>query len=163
MKIINAFLDVVLKTIMVLSAASVLIVSTLQIVSRFVTQLPIGWSMDVLRMSFIYAVFSGAAYCAKNNDHINLDIVLSFMSKRTRNMVETGILLAVMIFCAVVATVGYRYSLTGLNQNAPFIPIKMTYMYAAVPVSFAIMTFYYLLQVISRVKIILAPEETTES
>ncbi len=61
MRTLSAILDVVLKTIMVVSAASVLIVSTLQIISRFITQLPIGWSMDVLRMSFIYAVFSGAA------------------------------------------------------------------------------------------------------
>lgn len=163
MKAINAFLDVVLKTIMVVSAASVVVVSALQIISRFVTQLPIGWSMDALRMSFIYAVFSGAAYSAKNNDHINLDIVLSCMAPRLRRVVETGILLVVMSFCIFVSIIGYRYSLTGLNQNAPFIPIKMTYMYAAVPVSFAIMSFYYLRLLAARLKQLFAPEEVTES
>ncbi len=72
---------------------------------------------------------------------------------------EAVLLSIVMVFCVFVTCIGYRYALTGLNQNAPFIPIKMTYMYAAVPVSFAIMSYYYLQLVIAHLRRLLKPEE----
>ena len=88
LNLLDKTLDVILKFIMGLSALMVMSVSTLQVISRFVTQLPIGWSTDVLRMSFIYAIFSGAAYCAKLNSHINLDVILSLFSDRIRKILE---------------------------------------------------------------------------
>ncbi|MEY8337740.1 TRAP transporter small permease [Lachnospiraceae bacterium 62-35] len=159
MHLIDKTLDIILQIIMAVSSLSVMLVSTLQVISRFITQLPIGWSTDVLRMSFIYAVFSGAAYCAKLNSHINLDVVLSLFSDRIRKVMETIIFLAVTAFCCFVAVIGIRYAVSGLNQNAPFLPVKMTWFYAAVPVSFIIMTYYYLGHFINGLKELMRKKE----
>lgn len=162
LNLLDKTLDVILKFIMGLSALMVMSVSTLQVVSRFVTQLPIGWSTDVLRMSFIYAIFSGAAYCAKLNSHINLDVILSLFSDRIRKILEMLIFLLVMCFCCLIAVVGIRYAISGLNQNAPFIPLKMTWFYAAVPISFILMTYYFGRHFINEVRSLLGGKEKKE-
>lgn len=141
---VNAALDVVLRTIMAVSTASVLVVSFIQILSRFVMQMSVGWSTDVLRLSFIYAIFSGIAYCGKMNEHINLDIFLAVLKPRTRRVVETAVVAVVAVFCAVLAWYGYRYTLFGMRQAAPFLRIPMATYYAAVPISMALMAYYYL-------------------
>ncbi len=161
MHFIDKTLDFILRIIMALSAVSVMLVSTLQVISRFVTQLPIGWSTDVLRMSFIYAIFSGAAYCAKLNSHINLDIILSLFPDRIRKIMETVIFLVVTIFCCFVASVGIRYAISGRNQSAPFIPLSMTWFYSAVPISFTIMTYYYGRHFIAGVRSLIGRKEET--
>ena len=150
MKYLNFALDILLKAVMAASTASVLIVSFIQIISRFVAQMSIGWSADVLRLSFIYAVFSGAAYCAKKNEHINLDILLSLLPVRKRMICETVILSVVTVFCAVLTKFGYVYTLSGLRLSAPFLPISMAVYYAALPLCTGIMTFYYLQLIIKN-------------
>lgn len=143
MKIINKAFDVILKTIMCVSTLGVIVISSIQIISRFITQLSIGWSTDIMRMCFIYAVFSGIAYCAKRNEHINLDIVLALFPKKGRKIIETIILLVVLVFCLFLTWHGVLYAKSGLNQAAPFTQISMAYYYSAIPVSTGIMSFYY--------------------
>lgn len=152
---INAILDTTLKTIMAISTASVLVISFIQIISRFVMQLPIGWSTDILRLSFIYAVFSGAALCAKKADHINLDILLSLLSAKKRIVAETIIMIVVCIFCVFLTRIGYDYTISGLTQKAPFTSLTMAVYYAAIPCCTAIMTFYYLQLVIHNIATLL--------
>ena len=127
---------------------SVLVVSLIQILSRFVVQMSVGWTTDVLRLSFIYAIFSGIAYCGRTNSHINLDIFISLLKPRTRRLLETILIAVVMIFCAILTWYGYRYTLFGMRQAAPFLRIPMATFYAAVPISMGLMAFFYLQQLI---------------
>lgn len=143
MKIINSILDTILKTIMIISSLGVLIVSTIQIVSRFISQMQIGWSTDILRLCFIYAVFSGIAYCAKNNEHLNLDVFLSVLPCKLRKVMEILILMVVIAFCAFLTKYGYDYTISGLNQAVSFTRMPMSIYYAAVPLSTGIMVIYY--------------------
>lgn len=156
MKYITSSLSLFLKTIMVVSSVCVLGVSVLQIISRFVTQLSIGWSTDILRLSFIYAVFSGMAYCAKENEHINLDIFTSMLPIFIRQIVETVLMLVVSIFCALLAYLGIKYSVSGFVQSAPFIRVPMSIYYMAIPVSMGLMAMYYFYHVINSLSTIIS-------
>lgn len=142
----------ILRIIMIISTSLVFLVTFIQVVSRFLFHMPIPWSSDMLRISFVWAVFCGAAVCAKNNEHIRMDMALNYISAKGRLMVEAAIFTVLAVFCAILTCFAVIYALAGLNQRAPYLPIPMTVMFMALPLCTGLMTAYYIPHVVITLK-----------
>lgn len=158
MKIIDSALTWILKIIMIISTAIVFLVCFIQVFSRFCFQISIPWSSDVMRICFIYAVFSGAAWCAKTDEHISLDVILSVLPNKARQLTELIIKLIIVFFCIFLTVFSIRYTVNGIAQRAPYLPINMSLFFAALPLSTGIMTYYYFMHFISGLKRLLQAE-----
>ena len=131
MKVVNTLLEKILLFVMILSSAVLTVVTFAGVIARFVLAMPIKWSSDVTRWSFIYAVFFGASYAAKTNSHLNLDVVLGTMPPKVRAMVEFLINVLLTCFCVLIAILGYRFTLSGMNQRMPYLNMPISVLYAA--------------------------------
>lgn len=151
METLNRALEKAMKFLMAAFSAIVFLVCFIQVVSRSVFQLSINWSQDIIRLCFIWAVFLGAAYCAKTNEQLNLDVVLSLLPDKTREIVEVIIQAAVLLFCVLLTVCGIEYVKSGMLQRAPYIPISMAWYFAAVPVSTGLMVFFYAQHIVNRI------------
>jgi len=151
MKYFDLFIEKLMKLGMVICATVVFVVCFIQVISRFVFQFSINWSQDILRLCFIWAVFLGAAYCAKTNEQLNLDVVLSLLPKTTREIVDIMIQTVVAVFCIFLTICGILYAKSGGSQRAPYIPITMAWFFGAVPVSTGLMVLFYTENIIRRV------------
>ena len=141
---LNKVLDTIIYSLMVLSSAILFLVTLAQVISRFVFQMPIPWSTDIIRLTFVYSVFFGAAYTAKNNDHLNLDVVLDLLKPRTRRFVNALTFLLLTVFCLFLAYIGWQFTMkSGLVQRLPYLKLPMTVMYISIPIGGAAMAFYY--------------------
>lgn len=47
----------------------------LQIVSRYVFQSPIGWTLEVCLTTWLWLVFWASAFCLRDRDHVRFDMV----------------------------------------------------------------------------------------
>jgi TRAP-type C4-dicarboxylate transport system permease small subunit len=145
MKAINKVVDTFLTIMMVLSAGGLFLLTFAQVIARFVFSLPIPWSTDIIRLTFVYSVFFGASYAAKNNEHLNLDVVLSIMKPRIRQIVELVIFAIVSAFTAFLCTIATIFTFeSGLTQRFPYLMIPMSIMYISILLGTGIMTFYYI-------------------
>ncbi|SKC86252.1 TRAP transporter small permease [Maledivibacter halophilus] len=150
---INKVVDKILDIGLVIAVGTVFIVTFLQVVSRFLFKLPIPWSTDIIRLSFVYVVFLGSALGMREKGHLNVDVIFNALPKKIRHMVGIAINLVLLVFFVAIVNLGFKFAQSGLTQGSPYLELPMTVYYMSVPLSAALM-FYYLIQhTIEEVKV----------
>lgn len=114
----------------------------LQVVSRFVFQLPIPWSTDIIRISFIYVIFLAVPVLIKLKDHITIDILLSVLPPKLLKLFEIIITIFILLFSIILCYSGYKFMMSSGNQFMPYLRVSMFYVYAVIPFSSLISIFF---------------------
>lgn len=152
MKIIDKFIDNIIELMMAASSLVLSVVTLLQVVSRFILKNPIAWGQDIVRLSFIYLVFWGGAYCVKEKGHLNIDILLTAVKSKTRYIMELLINIVLLIFFIFIIYYGFVFTQSGVTQKAPYLDIPMSIYYISLPTAGILMLYYQIKQVINQVK-----------
>ncbi|SNT27269.1 TRAP-type C4-dicarboxylate transport system, small permease component [Anaerovirgula multivorans] len=151
MKTLDRIVDFIVRFIMAFSALILSIVTTLQVVARYIFKSPIGWGQDIIRLSFIYLVFWGAAYCVKEKEHLNIDILLTSLKPKAKKILELGINIVLAFFFMFIIYYGFIFTQSGANQKAPYLSIPMSLYYLSLPTSGIFMIYYQLRQVMEQI------------
>ena len=152
MKIVDKFIDNIIELMMAASSLVLSVVTLFQVVSRFILKNPIAWGQDVVRLSFIYLVFWGGAYCVKEKGHLNIDILLTAVKGKTRYIMEFLINIVLLIFFAFIIYYGFVFTKTGVTQKAPYLDIPMSIYYLSLPTAGILMLYYQIKQIIDQIK-----------
>lgn len=121
----------ILGILSILSLAGVIVVVTIQILSRF---LPFSyiWTEELTRYLFLFAISFGTPLALMRNEFINVDLLINKMKHNARRFYDVGIYLAVLILTVVIAVEGYKFMLLGHNQSAATLPIQMSIIHASI-------------------------------
>ena len=81
----------------------------LQIVSRYVFNHPLGWTLEVCLTMWLWIVFWGSAFNLRDVDHIRFDMLYLECGKRTRRVMALVSAVAIVagIAAALPATLDY--------------------------------------------------------
>ena len=142
-RIIDKCIDIVAGVAM----GIVFLVTFLQVISRYAFQLNIPWSTDIIRLTFIYTVFFGAAIGMKEKGHLSMDILMSVLPKRAQIVLGLGINAVLIAFLVFVVRYGIQFTLGALTQNMPYLNMPISVLYAAIPVTAVLMIFYLVLNI----------------
>jgi len=123
--------------------AVMLIILTYQVILRFVFKNSNAWSEELARYLFIWFIYAGASYAAQKIAHIKIDSLMNLYPKRARKFIRyTGIIIWIMFNVVVIITgTNYVITLHQADQVSLGLGIRMSYIYAAIPVGYALMTF----------------------
>lgn len=152
MKIIDALVDGLSKTIMGVSACLVFVITFLQVLCRFVFKSPLPWSTDILRLAFTYLVFWGAAWCVREREHLNVDVVLAALPTGMRRLAEIFISLILCGFFLFLIWFGIQFCIFGWTQTTSYLPLPMTVYYASIPSAGAAMLYYMVRILVKQIR-----------
>lgn len=152
MKAADSIINSLVKLIMGVSSLVLSVVTLLAVITRFIFQNPIAWSQDIIRLCFVYLVFWGGAYCVKEKEHLNIDILLTSVNDRTRKIIEIIINIILLLFFVFLIYFGFIFMQTGVSQKAPYLPIPMSMYYLALPTSGILMLYYQIQILITQFK-----------
>lgn len=122
------------------------VVVFLQVVARYVVQYPLPWSEELARYLFIWASLLGAAIAVHRGGHISLGLLPT--ERWTR--LELGLRLGLTAFVVVLVVEGGRLVVLTAGQPSPALGVPMASVYAAVPVSAALMGVALLRRLVGR-------------
>ena len=142
---LNRIIDKLLDIVLAIAVGTVFIVTFLQVISRFLFKLPIPWSTDIIRLSFVYVVFLGAALGMREKAHLNVDVVFNSLPEKIRNIVGITINFVLLGFFVLIVSLGLKFAQSGFTQGSPYLELPMTIYYMSVPLA-AFLMFYYLIQ-----------------
>ncbi len=148
MKALNQIVDRLTKFVMGISAAAVFVITFAQVLCRYVLKSPLPWSTDILRLSFTYLVFWGAAWCVREKGNLNVDVVLTAMPVKMRKSTELLINMILCAFFIFLMVYGGQFAKSGLSQSTSYLPIPMTVYYASIP-SAALVMLFYMVQILA--------------
>ena len=101
------------------------------------------WGEEIVRYSFIYLAWIGAAAAVRERAHIRIDVLFNYVGRRTRAALYIfGDL--VMLVIALLAvwwsfeTVAVSWKFGSVSHG---LRVSMVWFLAAVPIGFALMTF----------------------
>lgn len=120
----------------------VLVISTfLQVLFRFAIKIPVPWTEEVTRISFVYMIFLGAALGVKYHRHLSVDLINSLPLRIKKVIVTVSYVLSIA-FMGTFTYFGWVHTLGARVQITPTLEISMFYLYLVLPVSGLIMTYY---------------------
>jgi len=152
MKLVTRVIDAIARTVMGTCAIVLFTVTFLQVVFRYLLKSPLPWSQDVVRLCFVYVVFWGAAYCVRDKAHLNIDVMLTLISRKARKVVEILINIILVAFFVFIAWVGIEFAKSGSTQTAPYLPIPMMVYYLSLPTSAVLMVYYMIKNILEQIR-----------
>lgn len=130
--------------------ASLIVVAVVvfaQVVSRSL-ELSIPWSTDVIRMSFIYLIFSGAAVASREREHISIDLLEAILPNRLALLFDAVVKVLAACIIAFLSWLGLVLVLGAGTQRMPYLDVPISYIYFAIPLFTAVMLLYQIGQII---------------
>jgi C4-dicarboxylate transporter, DctQ subunit len=118
------------ENIAVALLATVFISFILQILFRYVLGWPVGWTLEVSTLAWMWLVLWGAAFVVSERDEIRFDILYSAVSQRTRRgfAVATALALIALLAVSLPATVDYVMFMK--VEKASYIDIRLDYLFS---------------------------------
>lgn len=142
---VKFWVDSVLSWILITIVGAMTALVTYQVVVRYIFDSPSAFSEVLSRYLFIWLILFGAAYVFGLREHMAITFVKDKLKKKTRIVVEMVIELITVIFAyTVMITGGYNSAVRQMWQLDSALQIPMGVIYAAIPISGALMLFYFL-------------------
>lgn len=123
----------------------VMLVSTMfiEVVRREVLSYSSIWGEEIVRYSFIYLAWIGAAAAVKERGHIRIDVIMNYIGPRAKALLY----MFGDIVMFVVAVIALYYSYEAVHVSWKFgsvthgLRVSQVWFLAAVPIGFALVTF----------------------
>ncbi|MBU8730618.1 TRAP transporter small permease [Cytobacillus oceanisediminis] len=148
---IRIWLDRILAFLTVISFSGVIIVVTIQIMSRYLPYTAI-WTEELTRYLFIYSICFGAPLALLRGEFINVDLILTKMSHAFRRYYEMGIYLLIILLSGVLVKEGWFFTQLGENQTSATMPFQMSVIHAAIFIMSAFLLLYSIVKIIRLIR-----------
>ncbi|MBO9421771.1 TRAP transporter small permease [Labrenzia sp. R4_2] len=115
----------------------------IEVVRREVFAYSSIWGEEIVRYSFIYLAWIGAAAAVKERGHIRIDVLMQYVSSRVKALLY----IFGDIIMAIVAVIAFYWSLETVLVSAKFgsvthgLRISQVWFLSAVPLGFALILF----------------------
>ncbi len=120
-----------------------LVVIFAQVVSRYVFNWTPEWSEELARYLFVWVVFIGSALIMGESGHLAVQFVPNhFKGTATGKFLEIVINLSGYVFILILLTQGAKMTRVMTFQMSPGMEIPMSWVYAVIPLSSALMLLY---------------------
>lgn len=140
LKIMDEHLE---KSLMFLLLTGMCLLIFVQIIFRYVVNLPLAWTEEIARYFFIWLIYLGSSYAVKKRRHLKVDAVLLLFKARGRCITLVISNLFFLLFCIAMAYYGTDivYIMQFVRvQESPAVGIPMSLVYAAVPIGCLLMS-----------------------
>lgn len=138
------------------------IVVGLQFFTRYVLNDSLGWTEEVARLMLIILTYLGAVVCARNRNHIQVDLIYESLGERAQRWFRLIVDLISAVFFAFLAWTAAGFALTTrLKMSSIEMPKSIIYWICAV--SLLLMALHYLLHFISDLRSTEMPQSDSET
>ncbi|MGK7378780.1 TRAP transporter small permease [Planococcus sp. 1R117A] len=151
MSLFRKLIDRTLAFLTIASFSGVIIIVTVQIISRF-APFSFIWTEELTRYLFLYSICFGAPLALMRNEFINVDMLLNKMPNNFRRFYEVLIYLTIILLSMVMVIEGYNFTLLGNNQTSATMPFQLSVVHASLLIMSVFLVFYAVLKIIDLVK-----------
>jgi len=121
---------------------------SLQIVFRYVFNIPLAWSEEMARFSFAWVSFFGASALMRVREHINVAVFVDRFPPRLRAVAVFLANICALIFAYYFLVGGIALTTNEWAQLAPAMQIPMGWVYVVIPISAVLMAIWIVIQTI---------------
>lgn len=132
---------------------AIFLVVQLEVVLRFVFERPTSWSHEVSTFAICWVGFLAAGHVLRLGRHLEVDVLTSRISRKSRLVLGTATDAIAFIFCAYACYIGVRFvdiAFLMKATSASEIDTPLWIPYLAIPIGFGIFALEFLARLFSR-------------
>ena len=133
--------DHIEEVILTITISIMTLAVTAQIVCRYLFALPLDWSEELARFSFVWCIYMGASLACLRRKHLKVDAGLFLFPRVLRPWAELLGKLLFLVFAIILVYASWEHlvRITWTRpQLSPAMRISMGLAYAAIPLSFGL-------------------------
>lgn len=147
------FLNLLEGGLLAILLSTMIIVSATQILLRNVFETSITWGDPLLRMMVLWVGLLGAMVATRENNHISIDILSRYLSRRVNIASQLITDLFTSFVCALLAYHGARFVMQDHEANViAFADIPAWFFELIIPVGFGVISLRYLVRLASGIR-----------
>jgi C4-dicarboxylate transporter, DctM subunit len=130
--------------LLIVAAFTMVTAVFLQVIFRYILLMPLSWSEELARYTFMWTTFLGASVALRFNSLPNITLGLKFFPARIRPylyLVTNGLSL---LFCYQVIIQGTKLAWAALPDKSPGLDVTIAWAYAALPIGALFMLIHIL-------------------
>lgn len=148
-------IDALLKWFLVVLMGAMTLNVLWQVFSRFIMQNPSSFTEELARYMLVWVGILGASYVAGQKMHLAIDLLPSKLTGKPKIYINLFIELCILIFALAVMVIGgfrlVTITLT-LNQISAALQIQLGYVYAVLPISGMLISYYSIFFILGGLK-----------
>lgn len=132
--------------------AGLTVFAFVQVLFRFVFNLPLDWSEELIRYILIVLIYLSAAITVREDKMIKVELIDFIIKGKKRKVLELVInvfSMAFMIFLSYQTTFLVRNAIS-VNQTSPSLQIPLSIMYGIEGVMFVLMALMFVKQIVVK-------------
>jgi TRAP-type C4-dicarboxylate transport system permease small subunit len=112
------------------------------VVGRIFTGQSFGWTDELARQILVWMVMISVGLVLRRGGHLALTLAFSMVAPAIARWLKRLVLVFVIAFAAYSVWAGYGYMDLGRYQSSPVLGVSYAYIYAAIPVGFALLIYH---------------------
>lgn len=131
-----------------------MLVITVDVLSRYLFNLPIEGSLEIIRFVLVLTILFGIPYTTTRKQHVSIDIVTSKLSPWLRSRLESIMILISLLLVIVVVWRAIRYALlkNSMNEISAVLQIPFSPFVFAVAFGFALTGCVLVIQLLRKME-----------
>lgn len=101
MKVLKLLDEHIEEWILIATYTAMLVIATAQVFFRYVINLSLSWSQDLLTYMLIWSVFIGISLAVKKRKHIKVELAFVILSEKMQFYLKILSNLVFMLFCGI--------------------------------------------------------------
>jgi TRAP-type C4-dicarboxylate transport system permease small subunit len=135
----NKILEKGIRIVLCALMAGMVAINFANVVSRYYLNASLAWSEEISRFLLIWTVFLGAILAYAKDEHLSLDMVVSFLSPERRRVFAMIVDILVMLAMLFIIKGGYSLTADNFDWTSPAAEIPYGWVYIVVPFSGLVM------------------------
>ena len=115
------------------------VVTVIQVLFRFVLQLPLAWTEELSTFSFVWLALLGSAVAVREKAHIGVEAVMELFPPNHRVLIVLSNLLIIQAFLLCLIIFGVQLLIGIGDQRSGGLGIQMFWVYLSLPVNALLM------------------------
>lgn len=148
------------KLLAVFFLSTMVILLSATVFFRFILNRGLSFAVEIERMAFVWFVYAGAAYAARERRHIRVEAQLLLFSEKARAVLRVVADVVWVLFNIVIIREGIRVvaSMIRFPYESPALGISMAYAYSIVPLSFFLISIRVVQNMVRDIRRLLSPK-----
>jgi TRAP-type C4-dicarboxylate transport system permease small subunit len=132
------------------------LVLLLQVFFRYVLHSPLEWYLEIVEISYMWALFMGISIAFKTGSHIQFIFLFNKLGPKPQRTIALACQVLSLVFFILMIYYGFRFFTFSKNYMMPTIEISQQWKFLCVPISAIIMTLHNLELIIGNINDIMA-------
>ena len=160
---INAILYRAIKEFLIFGGLILIVLTFVGVITRYVLKIQMAWAYEVSILVLVWVCFLGAAAGVKSKSHVNFDAVINLFPSGLRRFLFIIKYLLLLFISVFGAYFGYKVVLKTLSQQFQTIPVSVSLLYLALPVTFLVFILFYAEELIDDIRANFGERKSKES